>query len=169
MEEFWNISQFKYVFIVLTVLTIDCIDCDLCDCSDSIEGHDSIEHHDCVDWVDYVDYVDCVDCVDWFDCVDCVNCVGCVFCVDWALFYKYSFILHTLCTTYTLYAICVDFFSAVVICAHLCKKYNKYQVGCLEDIVYQLNSSRINLRKQSSDCPFKCLNLHEYAQFTHYT
>ena len=35
--------------------------------------------------------------------------------------------------------------------------------------VYQLNPLRINLRKQSSDRPFKCLNLHEYAQFTQLT
>ena len=50
-------------------------------------------------------------------------------------------------------------------CSEIFRKFIHFREDGLPSgrYVYRLNPSRINLRKQSSDRPFKCLNLHEHA------
>ena len=137
-------------------MTIDCIDCDLCDCSDSIEGHDSIEHMTVSTELTMLTMLTVLTDLT----VLTVSIVLAVFSVLTERYFTNTLLSYTHCALHTHSVQFVWIFSLLWWFTHICVK------RILGRYVFRLNPSRINLQKQSSDRPFKCLDLHECAQFT---
>ena len=89
-----------------------------------------------------------------------VSIVLAVFSVLTERYFTNTLLSYTHCALHTHSVQFVWIFSLLWWFTHICVK------RILGRYVFRLNPSRINLQKQSSDRPFKCLDLHECAQFT---